>query len=89
MQPNIPGCPPLPELPPLFWNRSNEQLAYWQNFFAHPDPGEPPVAEMRTAVLAAIKRRLKTLDRGGKNAGRALFKLSDFLACLTVINSRN
>jgi hypothetical protein len=43
---------------------------------------------MRIAVLKAIKRRLKNLERG-KNAGRALFELSDYLACLTVIDSRN
>ena len=88
MQANLPGCPPLPEFPPIFWNRFNEQLTYWQKFFAQPDTEGAPVEEMRIAVLKAIKRRLKNLERG-KNAGRALFELSDYLACLTVIDSRN
>ena len=35
-----------------------------------------------------IKARLKRIA-AQKNAGRALFRLSDFLACLMVIESRN
>jgi hypothetical protein len=31
-----PSCPPLPEFPPLFWNRVNEQVAYWQDVFSQP-----------------------------------------------------
>jgi hypothetical protein len=89
MRVNLPGCPELPELPPMFWAQYNTELAYWQKFFANPDPDGAPIGEMRATVLAAIRRRLKTLDRGGKNAGRALFELSGYLACLTVIDSRN
>jgi len=39
--------------------------------------------------IARIKTRLKRISKGGKNAGRSLFELSDFVACLTVIDSRN
>jgi hypothetical protein len=83
----IPGsCPALPELPPLFWNRVNERIEYWQNCFAQADP--PPIDQMRKVCIARINTRLKRLA-AGKNAGRSLFELSEFVACLTVIESRN
>jgi hypothetical protein len=81
-----PSCPELPDLPPLFWNRVTERLEYWQNCFAQPDP--PSVEEMRKICLARIKTRLKRIY-AGKNAGRSLFELSEYVACLTVIDSRN
>jgi hypothetical protein len=81
-----PSCPPLPDLPPLFWNRVNERIEYWQDWFAQPDA--PPVEEMRKICIARIKTRLKRIY-AGKNAGRSLFELSEFVACLTVIDSRN
>ena len=81
-----PWCPPLPELPPLFWNRVTERIACWQEFYAQPDP--PPVAAMRKICIARIKTRLKRIS-AGKNAGRSLFEMSEFVACLTVIDSRN
>ena len=80
------SCPELPDLPPLFWNRVNERIEYWQNCFAQPDP--PPVEKMRKLCIARIKTRLKRID-AGKDAGRSLFELSEFVACLTVIESRN
>ena len=88
MQSLPPSCPPLPELPPLFWTRVAEQIAYWQDFFAHSDPEETHPDEMRNIFIARIKTRLKLLETG-KNAGRALFELADYVACLTVIDSRN
>jgi hypothetical protein len=81
-----PSCPPLPELPPLFWNRVNERMEYWQKCFAQPDP--PPVEQMRKICIARIKTRLKRIY-AGKNAGRSLFEMSEFVACLSVIDSRN
>jgi hypothetical protein len=88
MQALPPSCPPLPELPPLFWTRVAEQIAYWQDFFAHSDPEETYPDEMRKLCISRIKARLKRIY-AGKNAGRALFELSDYVACLTVIDSRN
>jgi hypothetical protein len=82
-----PSCPPLPELPPLFWNRVNERIEYWQSYFTQPDAA--PVEDMRKECLARIKTRLKRLYKGGKNAGRSLFELSEFVACLIVIETRN
>jgi hypothetical protein len=81
-----PSCPELPELPPLFWNRVNERIEYWQTCFAQPDA--PDVEQMRKICLARIKTRLKRIY-AGKNAGRSLFELSEFVACLKVIDSRN
>jgi uncharacterized small protein (DUF1192 family) len=43
---------------------------------------------MRKLCISRIKARLKRIY-AGKNAGRALFELSDYVACLTVIDSRN
>jgi hypothetical protein len=43
---------------------------------------------MREICVARIKTRLKRIY-AGKNAGRALFELADYVACLTVIDSRN
>jgi hypothetical protein len=86
MQPLPPSCPELPDLPPLFWNRVAERIGYWQNCFAQPDP--PSVEEMRDICIARIKTRLKRIY-AGKNAGRSLFELSEYVACLTVIDSRN
>ena len=83
-----PSCPPLPDLPPLFWNRVTEQIAYWQDFFARSAPDDAPANEMREICIARIKTRLKRIY-AGKNAGRALFELADYVACLTVIDSRN
>jgi hypothetical protein len=88
MQALPPSCPLLPDLPPLFWNRVTEQIAYWQDFFAQPDNAEVSFEAMRKECIARIKTRLKRID-AGKNAGRSLFELSDYVACLTVIDSRN
>ena len=88
MQALPPSCPPLPELPPLFWTRVAEQIAYWQDFFAHSDPEETYPDEMRKICIARIKARRKRIY-AGKNAGRALFEMADYVACLTVIDSRN
>ena len=88
MQPLPQSCPPLPELPPLFWGRVTEQIAYWQDFFARATRDDAPAKEMREECIACIKKRLKRLA-SGKNAGRALFELADYVACLTVIDSRN
>ena len=44
---------------------------------------------MRKVRIAHIKTRLKRIYKRGKNAGRALFELSEFVACLIVIESRN
>jgi hypothetical protein len=83
-----PSCPPLPDLPPLFWTRVAERVAYWQEFFAHSDPDDAPAGEMRKVCIARIKTRLKRFY-ANKNAGRSLFELSEYVACLTVIDSRN
>jgi hypothetical protein len=82
-----PSCPELPDLPPLFWNRVTERVAYWQSYFAQPDA--PPIENMRVECIARIKTRLKRIYKRGKNAGRSLFELSEFVACLIVIESRN
>jgi hypothetical protein len=83
-----PSCPPLPELPPLFWNRVAERVAHWQKFYAESDVEHAPIAEMRKLCIARIKTRLKRIY-AGKDPGRSLFELSEFVACLTVIESRN
>ena len=88
MQALPPSCPALPDLPPLFWTRVNEQIAYWQDFFAHATPDDAPPDAMRKICIARIKTRLKRID-AGKNAGRSLFEMADYVACLTVIDSRN
>ena len=88
MQALPPSCPPLPDLPPLFWKRVAEQVAYWQDFFAHSAPDDAPANEMRKLCIARIKTRLKRIN-AGKNAGRSLFELADYVACLAVIDSRN
>ena len=51
-------------------------------------PGMPS-EEMRKICIARIKTRLKRIYAGKKNAGRSLFELSEYVACLTVIDSRN
>ena len=89
MQALPPSCPPLPDLPPLFWNRVAEQVAYWQDFFARSAPEDAPPDEMREICLARIKTRLRRIYAGNKNAGRSLFELADYVACLKVIDSRN
>jgi hypothetical protein len=43
---------------------------------------------MRKTCIARIKTRLKRID-AGKNPGRSLFEIADYVACLTVIDSRN
>ncbi len=83
------SCPPLPELPPLFWNEVAKQTAYWQEFFAKAAPGETSPAKMRETCIARINTRLKRIRAGKKNAGRSLFEMAHFVACLTVIDSRN
>ena len=88
MQSLPPSCPPLPDLPPLFWNEVTERVAYWQEFFAKAGPGEAYPEEMRKICIARIKTRLKRIY-AGKNAGRSLFEISQYVACLTVIESRN
>ena len=84
-----PSCPILPELPPLFWSRVVERIAYWQNYYAQRDPTPAPIATMRKICISRIKTRLKRISTGGKNAGRSLFELSEYVACLSVIESRN
>ena len=84
-----PSCPPLPDLPPLFWNEVTKQVAYWQEFFAKAGPGEADPEEMRKICISRIKIRLKRVYAGKKNAGRSLFEMSHYVACLTVIESRN
>lgn len=89
MQALPPSCPPLPELPPLFWNRVNERISYWQEFYAQAKPEHAPVDEMREFCIANINKRLKRIYAGKKNAGRSLFEMAEFVACLSVIESRN
>jgi len=43
---------------------------------------------MRKVCIARIKTRLKRVY-AGKNAGRSLFEMAHYVACLTVIDSRN
>ena len=81
-----PSCPELPDFPPVFWNQVSERIGYGQGVFAEPNP--PPVEQMRKMCFARIKTRLKRIH-AGKNAGRSLFELSEFVACLRVIDSRN
>ena len=83
-----PSCPPLPELPLLFWTEVAKQVAYWQEFFAQAAPGKAPPDEMREVCITRIKTRLKRVC-AGKNAGRSLFEMAHYVACLTVIDSRN
>ena len=71
----------LPDLPRLFWTQAAEQVAYWQNFCAQPDPDSPPLDAMHEVCIARLKTRLKRID-AGKNPGRSLFELSDYVACL-------
>jgi len=82
------ACPPLPDLPPLFWNRVAERIAYWQSYCAQSKPAPAPIEALRKECISRIKTRLKRID-AGKNAGRSLFELADYVACLTVIDSRN
>jgi len=88
MQALPPSCPPLPDLPPLFWTEVAKQVAYWQGFFAHADPGDADPGAMRKICIARIKTRLKRIY-AGKQAGRSLFEMAHYVACLTVIDSRN
>jgi hypothetical protein len=88
MQALPPSCPPLPDLPPLFWNEVAKQVAYWQEAFAQAAPGDADPAKMRKICIARIKTRLKRIN-AGKNAGRSLFEMSHYVACLNVIDSRN
>ena len=83
-----PSCPPLPDLPPLFWGRVVERIAYWQNYYAQQDPAPAPIETMRKICISRIKTRLKRIY-AGKNGGRSLFELSEYVACLSVIDSRN
>ncbi len=82
------SCPPLPDLPPLFWNEVTKQVGYWQEFFAQAQPGEADPEEMRKICIARIKTRLKRVY-AGKNGGRNLFEMAQYVACLRVIESRN
>ncbi len=88
MQALPPTCPPLPELPPLFWNEVAKQMAHWQEFFAQATPGEADPGAMRKICVTRIKTRLRRLY-AGKNAGRSLFEMAQYVACLNVIESRN
>jgi hypothetical protein len=88
MQALPPACPPLPDLPPLFWNEVAKQIPYWQEFFANAAPGDAPPEEMRQTCIARIKTRLKRVY-AGRQAGRSLFEMAHYVACLTVIESRN
>jgi hypothetical protein len=69
-------------------------LAWWQGPGARAAAraaGFPVVdadGELRKLCMARIKTRLKRIS-AKKNAGLALFDLSDYLACLMVIESRN
>ena len=54
---------------------------------ADPDDADPE--EMRKVCVARIKTRLKRIYAGKKNAGRSLFEMAQYVACLTVIESRN
>jgi hypothetical protein len=89
MQALPPSCPPLPDLPPLFWGEVNKQIPHWQEFFVNAPSGEALPDEMRKICVARIKTRLKRVYAGKKNAGRALFEMAHYVACLTVIESRN
>jgi hypothetical protein len=89
MQALPPSCPPLPDLPPLFWNEVTKQVAYWQEFFATAAPGAAAPDEMRKVCISRIKTRLKRVYAGKQNAGRSLFEMAQYVACLTVIESRN
>ena len=51
-------------------------------------PSSFPLPALREECIARIKARLKRIE-AGKNAGRSLFELADYIACLTVIDSRN
>ncbi len=88
MQALPPSCPKLPDLPPLFWTEVAKEIAHWQELFANAAPGEASPDEMRKLCIARIKTRLKRIH-ARKNAGRALFEMSHYIACLTVIESRN
>jgi hypothetical protein len=59
-----------------------------QSYYAQNNPEPAPIDEMRRICIARIKTRLKRID-AGKNPGRSLFELSEYVACLTVIDSRN
>ena len=82
------SCPPLPDLPPLFWNEVAKQIPRWQEFFATAPPGEADPVKIRKQCIARIKTRLNRLY-AGKNGGRSLFEMAHFYACLSVIDSRN
>jgi hypothetical protein len=63
------------------------------HFILHPSsfilPFVPaPIDVMRKICISRIKTRLKRIA-AGKNAGRSLFELADYVACLMVIDSRN
>jgi hypothetical protein len=63
------------------------------HFILHPPsfilPFAPaPIDALREECIARMKTRLKRIN-AGKNAGRSLFELTDYVACLSVIDSRN
>jgi hypothetical protein len=63
------------------------------HFILHPSsfilPFAPaPIHALREECIARIKTRLKRINVG-KNAGRSLFELADYIACLNAIDSRN
>ena len=88
MQALPPSCPKLPDLPPLFWTEVAKEIVRWQKFFKNAAPGKAPADEMRKICIASIKLRLKGFYTG-KNAGCGLFEMALYVACLTVIESRN
>ena len=48
-----PSCPPIRDFPPLFWNRVNEQIVFWQEAFSHPyQPGDHTPDQMRKLCVA-------------------------------------
>src|ERR1039458_4603090 len=63
------------------------------HFILHPSsfilPFAPaPINALREESIARIKTRLKRIP-ASKNAGRCLFELADYVACLSVTDSRN
>ncbi len=79
----------MPELPPLFWDEVNQQIPHWQEVFANAKPGELCADEMRGICITRIKIRLRRVYARKRNAGRALYEMAHYVACLTVIESRN
>jgi len=71
-----PSCPPLPDLTPIT-----------SSFIPHPSRCPALIEDLREECIARIETRLKHIRAGKKNVGGILFKLADFDACLTVLDS--